>query len=241
MKDYRYKYKKYRSKYERLLKMDQRGGALNMTTTREFIKEMRQMNSQSGKDNPPIWWCFDDDNLGKLEVLATGPIGPCNKCIFHITLDCTHGWPESPPKAFYHSLPDKRIHPNFYENGYICLSILGTWRGSPGEGWTKGFPLSSLSLQLMSEMGHDNPLSREPAYHKCSIYDDDAINYSMATRYLALLTTIMNINKLESLMTCSEEKKKQIYQFFLNSIPEYMESIKMLDDLVQQKNYLIRN
>ena len=28
-----------------------------------------------------------------------------------------------------------RFNPNLYSNGYVCLSLLGTWRGSSIESW----------------------------------------------------------------------------------------------------------
>ena len=37
-------------------------------------------------------------------------------------------YPYSPPIVYYHSV-GPRIHPNLYENGRVCLSLLGTWEG----------------------------------------------------------------------------------------------------------------
>ena len=42
-----------------------------------------------------------------------------------------------------------RFNPNLYDTGYICLSILGTWRGnSPAENWDP--KLSSIFQILLS-------------------------------------------------------------------------------------------
>ena len=38
-----------------------------------------------------------------------------------------------------------RFNPNLYNNGYICLSLLGTWRGDSTEAWTS----RSNALQIL--------------------------------------------------------------------------------------------
>ena len=39
-----------------------------------------------------------------------------------------------------------RFNPNLYENGKVCLSLLGTWRGNSTENWN---PEVSTILQVM--------------------------------------------------------------------------------------------
>jgi ubiquitin-protein ligase len=40
-----------------------------------------------------------------------------------------------------------RFNPNLYSNGYVCLSLLGTWRAGDACSWT---PISGISQILMS-------------------------------------------------------------------------------------------
>lgn len=35
-----------------------------------------------------------------------------------------------------------RFNPNLYKNGYVCLSLLGTWRGDSVETWSPGSNLN---------------------------------------------------------------------------------------------------
>lgn len=58
------------------------------------------------------------------------------------------GWPSLPPRTFFHSWTDGSapINPNLYEDGKICLSLLGTW---PGEEQQQGWLPTSTILQLV--------------------------------------------------------------------------------------------
>lgn len=73
-------------------------------------------------------------------------------------------FPTEPPGAHFHSWTSEsglggvgRVNPNLYEEGRICLSLLGTWEGSKGEGWSAGkstllqIVVSLLGLVLVKE------------------------------------------------------------------------------------------
>lgn len=52
--------------------------------------------------------------------------------MFDVRLDSNH--PAHPPRVHFHSLGPK-LHPNLYEDGNVCLSLLGTWNGEGVEMW----------------------------------------------------------------------------------------------------------
>lgn len=54
------------------------------------------------------------------------------------------------------------MNPNLYEDGKICLSLLGTWEGSKGEGWSAG--RSTLLQVIVSILGL--VLVREPYFNE---------------------------------------------------------------------------
>lgn len=43
-----------------------------------------------------------------------------------------------------------RLNPNLYEDGKVCLSLLGTWHGKGSETWS---PLSNILQVLVSIQG----------------------------------------------------------------------------------------
>ena len=68
-----------------------------------------------------------------------------------------------PPVGYFHSWTAGigRVNPNLYEDGKICLSLLGTWHAEKrGEGWSAAG--SSVLQLLVSLMGL--VLVREPWY-----------------------------------------------------------------------------
>ncbi len=76
-------------------------------------------------------------------------------------------YPTQPPKFNLMTTGGGKIrfNPNLYNNGYVCLSLLGTWRGDPTENWspvTSNLPqvLQSIQSLVMSNDVYYN----EPGY-----------------------------------------------------------------------------
>lgn len=112
-----------------------------------------------------------ESRMDLIRVLFVGPLGtPYEYAPFMIDLHLPSQYPYEPPKAFFHSWTAEgagmagRVNPNLYEEGKICLSLLGTWQGDEArnEAWT---PNQSTVLQvLVSILGL--VLVREPYYNE---------------------------------------------------------------------------
>lgn len=83
-----------------------------------------------------------------LRALIIGPPGtPYQDAVFVFDLQLSPEFPTQPPAVQYLSYGE-RINPNLYENGKVCLSLLGTWTGRQScELWN---PQSSTVLQVCS-------------------------------------------------------------------------------------------
>lgn len=68
-------------------------------------------------------------------------------------------YPQHPPRGRFFS-NCARMHPNLYENGKICLSLLGTWSGSGLENWSEAATLQQLFLSLQALLINE----KEPYY-----------------------------------------------------------------------------
>ncbi|KAE9967333.1 hypothetical protein EG328_008282 [Venturia inaequalis] len=93
-----------------------------------------------------------ESRLDLLRILIVGPIDtPYEFAPFVIDMRMPYDYPHVPPEAFFHSWT-AQVNPNLYENGKICLSLLGTWHGEEkSENWS---PSKSTILQvLVSVMG----------------------------------------------------------------------------------------
>lgn len=95
-----------------------------------------------------------ESRLDLFRALFIGPADtPYASAPFVIDIHLPTDYPHAPPRAFFHSWPGAsalggvgRVNPNLYEDGKICLSLLGTWEGDRGEGWSAA---KSTLLQLV--------------------------------------------------------------------------------------------
>ncbi|KAF2169305.1 hypothetical protein M409DRAFT_52563 [Zasmidium cellare ATCC 36951] len=111
-----------------------------------------------------------ETRLDLLRVLLVGPTEtPYENAPFVVDFYLPPAFPTEPPQSFFHSWPAHasigalgRVNPNLYEDGKICLSLLGTWEGNKGEGWNAA--RSTLLQVIVSLLGL--VLVREPYYNE---------------------------------------------------------------------------
>lgn len=111
-----------------------------------------------------------ESRLDLIRVLIIGPSDtPYEYAPFVIDFHLGSTYPQAPPSAFFHSWTGGAgpVNPNLYEDGKICLSLLGTWHTDErNESWS---PAKSTLLQvLVSIMGL--VLVRDPYYNEAG-YD----------------------------------------------------------------------
>jgi ubiquitin-conjugating enzyme E2 O len=111
-----------------------------------------------------------ESRLDLIRVLMIGPNEtPYEYAPFVIDFHLGSTYPQTPPEAFFHSWTNSNgpVNPNLYEDGKICLSLLGTWHTDErNESWS---PAKSTLLQvLVSIMGL--VLVKEPYYNEAG-YD----------------------------------------------------------------------
>ncbi|KAL7421053.1 hypothetical protein Q5752_003937 [Cryptotrichosporon argae] len=112
-----------------------------------------------------------EDRTDLMRVLIVGPEGtPYNDApfVFDVYLNPTK-FPFDPPQVYFHSHTNGhgRCNPNLYEDGKVCLSILGTWSGDKSESWN---PTKSSLLQVFVSISGlvlvRSPYHCEPAFAK---------------------------------------------------------------------------
>jgi ubiquitin-conjugating enzyme E2 O len=110
-----------------------------------------------------------ESRLDLLRVMIIGPLNtPYELAPFVFDFYFPATFPTHPPKGHFHSWTNGvgRVNPNLYEDGKICLSLLGTWHAErKNEGWTASG--SSVLQLLVSLMGL--VLVREPWYSMFSL------------------------------------------------------------------------
>ncbi|KAJ2919249.1 hypothetical protein MD484_g1157, partial [Candolleomyces efflorescens] len=121
-----------------------------------------------------------EDRGDLLRSLIIGPENtPYEDAPFVIDWMLDSNFPQSPPIAHFLSWTNGngRVNPNLYEEGKVCLSILGTWVGDQSESWSAA--RSSLLQAFVSIQGLvlvKEPWFCEPAFDKLRGTEEGTIN-----------------------------------------------------------------
>ncbi|KAK6346941.1 hypothetical protein TWF696_007037 [Orbilia brochopaga] len=130
---------------------------------RRINKEHKILQSSLPDDIFVRTW---ESRLDLLRVLIVGPRNtPYELAPFVFDFQLGPNFPSGPPTGYFHSWTNGigRVNPNLYEDGKICLSLLGTWHGEKkSENWSSSG--SSLLQVLVSLMGL--VLVKEPYYNE---------------------------------------------------------------------------
>jgi len=115
----------------------------------------------------------DDSKIVLLKAVITGPTDtPYTGGIFEFDILFPvkpPGYPSAPPKVMFRTTGagSVRFNPNLYNDGKVCLSLLGTWDGAPGEQWS---PDNSTIIQVLISIQSlilvPEPYYNEPGYDK---------------------------------------------------------------------------
>lgn len=140
--------------------------------------------------------------LDLLRVLIVGPYDtPYEFAPFVIDLHYGASFPTSSPEAYFHSWTNNmgRINPNLYEDGKICLSLLGTWDGdNRNEEWSsKKSTVLQLIVSLMGLV-----LVKEPYYSKSTLRFISTVKHPLLHDDLSAFgsSTIRSVCYLSSMM-----------------------------------------
>lgn len=99
--------------------------------------------------------------------------------LLKLKFDIPPMYPLKHPEVKFIQHRGERIHPNFYTNGKVCLSILGTWEGEP---WATSMTTDSVLRTCQSLLDND-PYEHEPS----RIPDPDYAHYVRYTTWQWLL------------------------------------------------------
>ncbi|CAL8333598.1 unnamed protein product [Merluccius merluccius] len=109
-----------------------------------------------------------EDRMDLFSALIKGPTRtPYEDGLFLFDIQLPNVYPAVPPLFSYLSQCCGRLNPNLYDNGKVCVSLLGTWIGKGNERWTSK---SSLLQVLISIQGLI--LVNEPYYNEAG-FDSD--------------------------------------------------------------------
>uniref|UniRef100_A0A8C5SZB7 (E3-independent) E2 ubiquitin-conjugating enzyme n=1 Tax=Laticauda laticaudata TaxID=8630 RepID=A0A8C5SZB7_LATLA len=153
-----------------------------------------------------------EDRMDLFSALVKGPTRtPYEDGLFLFDIQLPNIYPAVPPLFRYLSQCSGRLNPNLYDNGKVCVSLLGTWIGKGTERWTSK---SSLLQVLISIQGLI--LVNEPYYNEAGFDSDRGLQegYENSRCYneMALIRVVQSMMQL--LRKPVEVFEQEIYEHF---------------------------
>lgn len=146
-----------------------------MNVNKRLLKEIRelyiQQNQKALLDNDYIIY-YDDMNINKVYAIIRAPYDSVYRHRFiRLNITISDNYPYSPPDVTFVNYSCVRIHPNMYENGKCCATILNTWGDDVYEKWTSSMGIETILLTFHSFLDN-NPYMYEPGGRDDTTYTD---------------------------------------------------------------------
>lgn len=130
----------------------------------------------------------DEEDIGRHLVLIIGPEKtPYEDGFFFFEMLFPEDYPFSPPKVEIRTTnPEYRFNPNYYIDGKVCLSILGTWTGPS---WEPTMNIDTVLISVQTRM-NELPLENEPGWDNVPM--QQKLTYNHIIRDLTLRYSVLH-------------------------------------------------
>jgi len=140
--------------------------------SRRVAIEMRNLRLNLTKDvsiTSSVFFRQDESNMSVMKfIIIPHPDTPYAYGCFEFDMYLPSNYPNSPPHVEIITTGGGkfRFNPNLYDNGKVCLSLLGTWSGSGGESWSKESNIYQVLIAIQSVIFCEEPYFNEPGWEK---------------------------------------------------------------------------
>ena len=201
-------------------------------TKLRIVQDFVKFNEDKPKG---IYLHINKDNIFEQYALIVGPKNtPYFGGFYIFKIVYPKNYPKKPPHVVMLTTDKKvRFNPNLYENGKVCLSIIGTWQGPS---WEECMNIRLVLLSIQSLMT-DFPIRNEPGFEETKIDSAKSIDYNQYINYynykVAIIDTINSINLFKT-----NNKKIGHLEYFVEAIIEEFKnnSKSLINDL---QSYMI--
>ncbi|KAI0817478.1 ubiquitin-conjugating enzyme/RWD-like protein [Xylaria sp. FL0064] len=148
---------------------------------------------------------FRDRDVRNVKAMIIGPHEtPYEFGFFEFSFKFPKDYPRKSPQVTCTTTNGGRcrFNPNIYASGKVCLSILGTWRGEPGEEWSPAQGLESILISIQSLMS-SNPYENEPGFENSNEAPDKKFQQDYVAKIRHETLRISVIQKLEDFLGLS--------------------------------------
>ena len=142
--------------------------------SKELNNAIQKEHTILAKDLPPgIFVRSFEDRVDLLCAMIEGPKNtPYENGLFFFDIKLPPNYPKTAPKFHFISYsptviknfttPYDRLNPNLYQEGKVCVSLLGTWKGTGNENWNPNCTLLQVLVSIQGLILVDEPFFNEP-------------------------------------------------------------------------------
>ncbi|TMW45861.1 hypothetical protein DOY81_009065 [Sarcophaga bullata] len=136
--------------------------------TQQYYKAVQREHRMLKSSLPPgVYVKVYEDRMDLLSVMIEGPKHtPYEDGMFFFDIQLGRDYPKSPPLCHYISYCSDRLNPNLYEDGKVCVSLLGTWMGKDTEMWGPNSTLLQVIVSIQGLILVAEPYFNEAGYEK---------------------------------------------------------------------------
>lgn len=170
-----------------------------------------------------------ENRVDILRVMITGPVEtPYEHGLFVFDVRLPPDYPASPPVFHYLSQCSGRLNPNLYEDGKVCVSLLGTWAGRGSEVWTSKSNVLQVLVSIQGLILCSEPYYNEAGYEK-QRGTGQGLENSRLYNEMVLLKLVQSMEKLITKPPSGLEK--EILQHFAHHGTRMVRKFKRWIDL----------
>lgn len=192
---------------------------MNNRLMRELKRLYNEQNSKPLLDNDYLVCCNEEDAT-LVHVLIKAPQDSVYRHKFiRLDIQITSDYPHSPPSVTFVNHDNKRIHPNMYEDGKCCSTILNTWGNDKYEKWTSSMGIETIILAFYSFLDN-NPYTYEPG-------GSDDHTYTKFVQFQSWYTCLLKYYELETIELFNQYMEKYLDENILE-VQRQLEILKMM-------------
>lgn len=192
---------------------------INKRLLKELNNLYKNQNSKQLLNNDYLIH-FDENDLSKINVLIKPPNDSVYRHKFiRLDIKIPDNYPHSPPEVNFVNYDGTRIHPNMYETGKCCATILNTWGDSKYEKWTSSMGIETIILTFHSFLDN-NPYKYEPG-------DRDDPSYTVYVKHQTWITCLIRYLQNETI----DIFKEYINNYLLINIGDIFNELMELREL----------
>lgn len=178
------------------------------------------------KEQPEgIYIHVNEEKIDSLQVMIIGPKEtPYEGGYYFFVVKFPDDYPYSPPKVTYKTSDGTiRFNPNYYADGKVCLSLIGTF----GENsWNPAVSLTTLLVTLQSRL-NENPLINEPGHEKGDTNQhEDYKKYVLYYNFMYAIYHNLKKDPYAEIKECSLKFKEVMIENFLDNYSSYIEKLE---------------